>query len=120
MATVYARIAITAEGSGAAARDGIEHLLLRPSQGSAVPLTKAVARNTNDVGHLEGWPAHRFLPSSTGWKRDLFQRVDSCMKVTPRELEIDSCIFEPLMAHQYLNRAQVGAALEQVRRITVA
>ncbi len=24
------------------------------------------------------------------------------------------------MAHQYLNRAQVGAGLEQVRRITVA
>jgi hypothetical protein len=27
---VYARIAMTAEGSGAAARDGIEHLALRP------------------------------------------------------------------------------------------
>jgi len=53
-------------------------------------------------------------------KRDLFQRVESGMKVTPRELEIDSGIFESLMSHQYLNRAQVGAALEQVRRITVA
>jgi hypothetical protein len=42
------------------------------------------------------------------------------MKVTPRELEIDSCIFEPLMTHQYLNRAQVGAGLEKVCRITVA
>ena len=41
------------------------------------------------------------------------------MKVTPRELEVDSCIFEALMAHQYLNRAQVSACLEQVRRITV-
>jgi hypothetical protein len=39
------------------------------------------------------------------------------MKVTPRELEIDSCIFEPLMTHQYLNRTQVGAGLEQVCRI---
>jgi hypothetical protein len=29
---VYARIAMTAEGSGAAARDGIEHLALRPGQ----------------------------------------------------------------------------------------
>jgi len=54
------------------------------------------------------------------WKGDLFQWVDSGMKVTPRELEIDSGIFESLMSHQYLNRAQVGAALEQVRRITVA
>src|SRR6266568_177041 len=58
-------VAMTAEGSGAAARDGIEHLALRPGQGSAVPLSKAVACNTNDVGHLEGWPAHRFLSSST-------------------------------------------------------
>jgi len=53
-------------------------------------------------------------------ERDLFQRVDSGMKVTSRELEIDSCIFESLMAHQYLNRAQVGASLDQMCRITVA
>ena len=62
---VYAGVAMTAEGSGAAARDGVEHLALRPGQGSAVPLSKAVACTTNDVGHLEGWPAHRFLPSCT-------------------------------------------------------
>ena len=38
---------------------------LRPGQGSAVPLSKAVACSTNDVGHLEGGPAHRFLYSCT-------------------------------------------------------
>jgi hypothetical protein len=63
--TVYARIAMTAEGGCAAARDGIEHLALRPGQGSAVPLSKAIACNTNDIGHLERWPAHRFLSSCT-------------------------------------------------------
>ena len=65
VAAVYAGVAMTAEGGGAAARDGIEHLALRPGQGSAVPLSKAVACNTNDVGHLEGWPAHLFLSLST-------------------------------------------------------
>src|ERR1700690_2036201 len=65
VAAVYAGIAMTAEGSGAAARDGVERLALRPGQGSAVPLSKAVACNTNDVGHLDGGPGHPFLPSST-------------------------------------------------------
>src|SRR5277367_7173245 len=59
----YAGVAMAAEGSGAAARDSIEHLALRPGQGCAVPLAKAVACNSNDIGHLEGRPAHRFLSS---------------------------------------------------------
>jgi hypothetical protein len=63
VAAVYARITMTAEGGGAAARDGIEHLVLRPGQRSAVPLSKAIACSVNDVGHLEGRPAHRFLSS---------------------------------------------------------
>ena len=41
------------------------------------------------------------------------------MEVTPRELQVDGCILEPLMAHQQLNRAQVGAGFEQVRRKAV-
>jgi hypothetical protein len=60
---VYARIAMTAESSGTAARDRVEHLSLRPGQGSTVALSKAVACTANDVSHLEGWPAHLFLSS---------------------------------------------------------
>ena len=46
---------MTAEGSGCEQpRNGIEHLLLRPGQGSALSLAKTVACNTNHVGHLEG------------------------------------------------------------------
>ena len=41
------------------------------------------------------------------------------MEVTPRELEVDGGILEPLMAHQQLNRAQIGAGFEQVRRKAV-
>ncbi len=37
------------------------------------------------------------------------------MEVTPGELEVDGCVLEPFMAHQQLNRAQVGAGFEQVR-----
>ena len=65
-----------------AARNGIEHLLLRPkrSRKAALSLAKTVACNTNHVsctskdGRLD-----RFLPSSTAGSAILFQRVDSCM-----------------------------------------
>ncbi len=42
------------------------------------------------------------------------------MEVTPRELEIDGCVLEPLMAHQQLNRAQIGAGFKQVCREAMA
>jgi hypothetical protein len=41
-------------------------------------------------------------------------RVLACKCATP-----PCCTGKPLMAHQYLNRVQVGAGLEQVCRITV-
>src|SRR5277367_6962290 len=61
MSAAHARIAMTTERSGTAASDRIEHLALRPGQRSAIPLPEAVTTDANDVGHLEGRPAHRFL-----------------------------------------------------------
>ena len=119
MSAAHARIAMTTERSGTAASDRIEYLALRPGRRSDYTVAGSCHRDANDVGHLEGRPAHRFLSCCSVRKRDLLQRVDGGMEVTPRELEIDGCVLEPLMAHQQLNRAQVGAGFEQVRRIAV-
>jgi hypothetical protein len=45
-------------------------------------------------------------------KRNLFQRVNGCMQMSLREMEVDSRILKPLMAHQQLNGAQVGTGFE--------
>src|SRR5271170_4353582 len=61
MSAAQARIAMTTERSGTAAHDRIHHLALRPGQRGAVLLPEAVTTDANDVGHLEGRSAHRFL-----------------------------------------------------------
>ena len=52
---------MTAECRGAASDDGVEHLAMRPCKMRLLLLPEAVARFTDDVGHLEGGPAHRFM-----------------------------------------------------------
>jgi len=61
MAAADALIAMTAQCRGAAADDGIEHLAMRPCKMGLLLLPKAVARCADDVGHLEGGPAHRLI-----------------------------------------------------------
>jgi hypothetical protein len=50
-----------------------------------------------------------FLSST---KRNLFQRINGCMQMPLRQMEVNSRILEPLMAHQQLNGAQVGTGFE--------
>ena len=61
MAAAKALITMTTQCRGAAADDGIEHLAMRPCKMRLLLLPETVARSTDDVGHLEGGPAHRFI-----------------------------------------------------------
>jgi hypothetical protein len=53
-------------------------------------------------------------------ERELIERVDGGMQMTLGEMQIDGGIFEPFMAHQQLDGAQVGTALQQMRGEAVA
>src|SRR5271165_1626869 len=61
MAAASALVEMTAQCRGAAADDGIEHLAMPPCKVRLVLVPEAVARCADDVGHLEGGPAHRFI-----------------------------------------------------------
>ncbi len=61
MTAADALIAMTTECRGAAADDGIEHLAMRPCKMRLLLFPKTVARCADDVGHLEGGPAHRLI-----------------------------------------------------------
>ena len=60
MAASGTPVQVAAEYCRAAVPDGAQYLQLRPSQMSPVSLDEAVARHTNDVGHLKGGPLHLF------------------------------------------------------------
>ena len=61
MAAVDALIKMTAQRRGAAPGDSIEHLAMQPCKVRLVLLPESVAHCADDVGHLEGGPAHRFI-----------------------------------------------------------
>jgi len=61
MAAAGALIPMAAECRGSAPDDGIEHLAMYPCKARLMLFPESVARCTDDVGHLEGGPAHRFF-----------------------------------------------------------
>ena len=58
MATAITTVPVSAQGSGAAALDGAQYFQMRPPQPGSVVLDEALALRADDVGHLEGGPAH--------------------------------------------------------------
>ena len=101
---------------GAAAHNRVKHLVLRPgfgtkrrncSPGSCSPAVRIMS------GHLEGWSAHRFLSSSSPARSVICSSgLVGCMQMPLRQMEINSRILEPFMAHQQLNGSQIGAGFQ--------
>src|ERR1700753_1632670 len=54
-------ITMTAQSRRAATDDSVHHLAVLPGQVRSLPFPEAAARYTEDVGHLKGGPAHRFV-----------------------------------------------------------
>jgi hypothetical protein len=75
MAAACALISMSTECSGAATRDGIEHLGLGPGQGRTIAFAESVACLADHIGHLKGWPRHPCRSSGTvrnvSWSKGL-------------------------------------------------
>jgi hypothetical protein len=67
MAAAKAAITMAAQGGGAATRDRVQHLPLRPGQPGPSPCDEALTLGANDIGHLKGGPDHCFLCSLREW-----------------------------------------------------
>ena len=59
MSAAGAAIAMPAQRGGAAARDGLQHLLVLPVDPPAVVFNKCLSGTANNVGHLQERPAHQ-------------------------------------------------------------
>ena len=60
MATGGTPIEMRAQGRGPAVRDGAKHTQVLRGEPGAMGLDEACPVLANDVGHLKGWPGHRF------------------------------------------------------------
>ena len=60
MVTARTPIEMATQCRRATARDGAEYAVVLRGQPGPVRLDEAIAVLSNDVGHLKGWPRHRF------------------------------------------------------------
>src|SRR5215470_9066833 len=58
MPAAGALVEMTAECSGTTARYGQQHFAVLPAEPLAVSFEKSVSRSADQIGHLQGWPAH--------------------------------------------------------------
>jgi len=58
---VGALIEMPAQGGGATARDGPQHLEVLPGDPFTAAFDEGASRGANQIGHLEGWPVHHLL-----------------------------------------------------------
>ena len=60
MSAAGASIAMASKCRGAATDDGVHHLAVLGGEMRSMSLQEAAARDTQNVGHLKGGPAHPF------------------------------------------------------------
>src|SRR5215471_3366043 len=58
---VGALIEMPAQGGGATARDGSQHLEVLPGNPFTAAFEESASRGANQIGHLEWWPVYHWL-----------------------------------------------------------
>ncbi len=61
MPAAGALIEMPTEGGGVTPRDGQQHFDMLPADPLAVSFEEGSSRSADEIGHLEGWPAHLLL-----------------------------------------------------------
>jgi hypothetical protein len=113
MSAVGTLITMSAEGGGAAAGDGQQHLLMLPVHPLATVLDKGRSRAANQVGHLQEssthlgfWRGFSFLLLS-GQGQGV-QRARGGAEMAFGQMQADGGFFQIVMPQQQLNGAQIG------------
>ena len=124
MSATGALIAMAAQCGGAAAFDGLQHLHVMPGNPAMAVVDEGLSSGTDDIGHLQERPAHlrlllcvAFLGS--GGQHQCVQRACRGAEMASGKMQVDGGFFQITMPQQQLNRAQIGAALQQVGGKTV-
>src|SRR5271165_4676123 len=107
-------ITMSAQGGGAAACDGQQHLLMLPGDPVATALNECLPRTANDIGHLQERATHLGL-----WRGLSFlllsgqdqgvQRAGGGAEMAFGQMQVDGGFFQIVMPWQQLNGSQISA-----------
>ena len=97
MPAAGALIEMTAECGGATARNGQQYFDVFPAEPLAISFDEGSSCAADEIGHLEGRPAHLFVPLFV-FQLQRVQRTRGRVEVTFGEMEIDGGLFQIVMA----------------------
>ena len=125
MPALGALVDMSAQGSGAAARDGVQHFDVRPVQPAPALFDEAGAASANDVSHLDGGRFISWLasPCRVRWTKTrpvVHRAVGDFAEMLTGQVQIDDRVADVGVAEQFLNARQIGAGFQQVRGVAVA
>ena len=121
-------IEMPTERGGPTARDRAEDGSLLHAEPRML-LEEGVTLRVEDIGHLHGRPAHDCgrLPEQARPREDhgrrhlqVLQRIRRRLEVPLRQMEIHRRVRQVRVAQQHLDRPQVRAGLQQVRRVRMS
>ena len=95
MPAAGALVEMTAKCGGTTARNGQQHFDVLPAEPLAISFDEGSSRGADEIGHLQGRPAHLFVPLFFQLQR--VQRTRSRMKVTFGKMEVDRGLFQIAM-----------------------
>ena len=98
MPAAGALIEMAAEKGGATPRNGQQHFDMLPADPLAVSFDESSSRGADEIGHLEGRPAHLFLQCRPVLQLQRVQRTRGCMEMTFGKMKVDGGLFEIAMA----------------------
>jgi hypothetical protein len=81
----------------ATARNGQQHFDVLPAEPLAVSFDESSSRVADEIGHLEGRPAHLFVPLMV-FQLQRVQRAGGRVEMTLRKMEVQGGLFEITMA----------------------
>ena len=114
MPAASALIQMPAQCGGATPCDGQQHFDMLPADPLAASLEEGSSRGADEIGHLQGRPAHLFLLYGAVFQLQRVQRAGGRVKMALRKMQIDGGLFQIAVAQQDLNGAQIGACFEQI------
>ena len=120
MPATSALVEMPTKGSSAAPPNGEKHFDVLPANPLAAPFDECVARDADEIGHLQWWPAHLFVPVLLVFQLQRIQRTRSRMEVAIGKMQVHGGFFQIAMAQQNLNGAEIRARFEEMRGEAVA
>src|SRR5229473_521429 len=98
MPAASAFIEMAAECGGATPRNGQQHFDMLPAEPLAISFEEGSSCAADEIGHLQGRPAHLFLPCRPVFQLQRVQRTRGRVEMTLGKMQVDGGLFEIAMA----------------------